>query len=67
MIADDGVGDVAKIIRRYRVGVVVEGGSESAMNDARDTFEALRADPELAQRCRQAAEEVFSLEGGTEA
>ncbi|MEW5425151.1 glycosyltransferase family 4 protein [Amorphus sp. 3PC139-8] len=67
VIANDGVGDVARIIRRYRVGVIVEDGSDAAMDKAVDELERLRQDPDLAARCRRAAEEVFSLHRGTEA
>lgn len=37
------------------------------METAYDELQALLADPELAVRCRQAAEEVFSLQAGTDA
>jgi glycosyltransferase involved in cell wall biosynthesis len=67
VIANEGVGDVADIIRRYNVGVIVKDASETAMNAALDELEPLRSDPDLPSRCRQAAEEVFSLEAGTEA
>lgn len=67
VIANAGVGDVAGIIGRYRVGVLVKDGSEEAMRVALDELSALQADSELAVRCRQAAEEVFSLKTGTEA
>ena len=67
VVANVGVGDVADIIRRYNVGVIVKDGSEAAMTTALDELEALRSDPDLPSRCRKAAEEVFSLEAGTEA
>ena len=67
VVANEGVGDVADIIRRYNVGVVVTGGSETAMATALDELKVLRSDPDLPSRCRKAAEEVFSLEAGTEA
>jgi glycosyltransferase involved in cell wall biosynthesis len=67
VIANEGVGDVADIIRRYNVGVIVKDASDTAMNAALDDLEPLRSDPDLPSRCRQAAEEVFSLEAGTEA
>ena len=66
-VANEGVGDVADIIRRYNVGVIVKDGSEVAMAVALDELEVLRSDPDLPSRCRKAAEEVFSLEAGTEA
>jgi glycosyltransferase involved in cell wall biosynthesis len=61
------VGDVARIVRRYRVGVVAEAGTDEAMDAAVAELEGLRQDLDLARRCRQAAEEVFSLDRGTEA
>jgi len=66
VVANPGVGDVAEIITKYRVGVLVTEGSEQAMRSAVRELEALRKDPELAARCRQAAEGVFSLESGTQ-
>jgi glycosyltransferase involved in cell wall biosynthesis len=67
VIANSGVGDVARIIERYRVGVLVSEGTQAAMRVALDELAVLQQDPELAQRCRTAAEEVFSLQSGTEA
>lgn len=67
VVANDGVGDVAIIIRKYRVGVIVSGPSEEDMSVALDELYALLADPELPLRCRRAAEEVFSLDAGTSA
>ena len=67
VVANEGVGDVADIIRRYNVGVVVKDGSQAAMMAALDELKALRSDPDLPSRCRKAAEEVFSLQAGTEA
>lgn len=67
VIANDGVGDVAQIIRERRVGVLVSDSSEEAMEAAWDELRELMDDPGLGARCRSAAEEVFSLEGGTAA
>ena len=67
VVANEGVGDVAQIIRAHRVGVLVSGPSESEMNAAWDELEQLLNDPDLAVRCRRAAEECFSLESGTAA
>jgi glycosyltransferase involved in cell wall biosynthesis len=67
VVANEGVGDVAQIIREHRVGVLVTGPSQAEMNSAWDELEQLLNDPELAIRCRRAAEEVFSLEAGTAA
>src|SRR5690554_1355303 len=67
VVANSGVGDVARIIEHYNVGVLVEDGSSESMKLGLQRLTELRNDPELAQRCRRAAEEVFSLEAGTEA
>jgi len=67
VVANEGVGDVAQVIRDYRVGVLVGGPGKDAMEAAWDELQQLLADPDLSRRCRAAAEEVFSLEAGTEA
>ena len=67
VVCNGGVGDVAEIIRKYRVGVLVEGASKKHMNAAWDELVALLEEPDLAARCRRAAEEVFSLSAGTKA
>lgn len=67
VVANGGVGDVARIISEHRVGVLVEGPDPSQMTAALDRLEALRADPDLSRRCRAAAEAIFSLTVGTEA
>jgi glycosyltransferase involved in cell wall biosynthesis len=67
VVANDGVGDVARIISEYRVGVLAEGSEPEAMATAWSELTALLKDPDLASRCRTAAETVFSLESGTAA
>jgi len=64
VVANEGVGDVATIIREYDVGVLVESATKEDMNVAWDNLHALLEDPDLPDRCRRAAEEVFSLESG---
>lgn len=66
VVANRGVGDVAKIIEEHRVGVIVENVSREAMNEAFDALQTLQADPALAARCRDTAMTVFSLAAGTE-
>lgn len=65
VVANDGVGDVARIIRDYRVGILAQGPDPQAMATAFSELLTLLKDPDLASRCRKAAEEVFSLETGT--
>lgn len=67
VVANAGVGDVARIIKEYGVGIVLENGSEEAMSAALDALDLVMQDPDLPRRCRHAAETVFSLSGGTEA
>ncbi len=67
VVANEGVGDVARIIRDYRVGVLAHGPEPEAMVAAWEELKALLSDPDLPSRCRRAAEEVFSLESGTAA
>lgn len=67
IVANDGVGDVARIIREYRVGVLAAGLEPEAMTTAWSELMALMKDPELTSRCRKAAEEVFSLGSGAAA
>lgn len=66
VVANAGVGDVAKIIEEFNVGVLVKSGSSLDMVDAWTRLELLRQDPDLALRCRRAAESVFSLQRGTQ-
>lgn len=67
VVANAGVGDVARIISDYRVGVLVTDKEASAMAAALADLDELMQDPDLSQRCRKAAEEVFSLNAGTAA
>lgn len=67
VVANEGVGDVAQIIRAHRVGVLVTGQTDNEMNNAWDELEELFQDPKLVLRCRQVAEKIFSLEKGTAA
>lgn len=67
VVANEGIGDVANIINQHKVGVIVKDPSETAITEALDEIRALKSDPDLPSRCRKAAEEVFSLEAGTEA
>jgi glycosyltransferase involved in cell wall biosynthesis len=64
VVANDGVGDVARVIRDYRVGVLAKGPAPQDMAAAWAELLALLEDPDLASRCRKAAEDVFSLKSG---
>tara|TARA_R100000935_G_scaffold49398_2_gene74677 strand:- start:4324 stop:5535 length:1212 start_codon:yes stop_codon:yes gene_type:complete len=67
VVANEGVGDVADIVRKNNVGVIVEGASVQHMETAFDALQTLMQDPDLPARCRATAKAVFSLEAGTEA
>jgi glycosyltransferase involved in cell wall biosynthesis len=67
VVANEGVGDVADIIRQYRVGVLVAENTPAHMSAAWDELQHLLLEPDLAIRCREAAEAVFSLDIGTKA
>ena len=67
VVANEGGGDVAKIIREYRVGVLARSAEREDMTAAWEALQALMRDPELGRRCRKAAEDLFSLKTGTAA
>jgi glycosyltransferase involved in cell wall biosynthesis len=67
VVANAGVGDVARIVEENRVGVLAQGSSPEQMNKTLGALEALMSDPDLRSRCRRTAEAVFSLEAGTKA
>ena len=67
VVANEGVGDVADIIRQYNVGVIVEGSSKDKMEAALESLQTLMNDPDLSSRCVSTAKAVFSLENGTKA
>ena len=67
VVANDGVGDVAGIVRQNKVGVIVDGPDPVQMRAALDELKVLMQDPDLPARCRATAQAVFSLEAGTEA
>ena len=66
VVANEGVGDVAEIIRENNVGVIIEGESEEDIHNAFNTLHNLMQDIDLSIRCRAAAKAIFSLESGTE-
>jgi glycosyltransferase involved in cell wall biosynthesis len=67
VIANEGVGDVADIVRQNRVGIIADGPDPAQMSVALDELKTLMQDPDLPRRCRATAETVFSLSAGTEA
>jgi glycosyltransferase involved in cell wall biosynthesis len=66
VMANEGIGDVAEIIRDGNVGYVLDGEDEAALSRAADAVVALLASRNISERCRQVAERVYSLESGIE-
>lgn len=66
VIGNRGVGDMADLIERYKVGVVIEDGSQISIDNALASLDVLYQDKDLATRCRNAAETYFSADSGAE-
>lgn len=66
VVVNEGVGDVADIVRQNRVGVIVDGPEPAQIRAALFELTTLMNDPGLPARCRSTAESVFSLDAGTE-
>lgn len=64
VVVNAGLGDMDQIARRYRCAVVLRGTDDRAVQDGVDELESLLADPDLPERCRQAAESHFALGEG---
>lgn len=65
-LGNAGVGDMATILEKERVGVALQDFTEDSMRDATDRLIQLSREPGIEQRCRQVAMEYFSLEMGVE-
>jgi len=66
VIGNRGVGDMADLIERYKVGVVIENGNIASIENALDQLDILYEDSNLRKRCRLAAEDYFSADKGAE-
>ena len=66
VIGNRGVGDMAYLIERHKVGVVIEDGSQESIDNALASLDILYQDSDLAARCRNAAEAYFSADNGAE-
>jgi glycosyltransferase involved in cell wall biosynthesis len=64
-LSNAGVGDMATILEKERVGVALGDFSEAAMRDAIVRLLQLSREHGIQQRCRQVALEYFSLEEGS--
>jgi glycosyltransferase involved in cell wall biosynthesis len=66
-LGNAGVGDVEQVLEQHRVGVAVREFSEEALSSAVDRLIGLPDDPELQQRCRATALDLYSLDRGVAA
>lgn len=66
VIGNRGVGDMADLIERYQVGVVIEDGSQASIDKALTSLDTLYKDKNLAKRCMDAARSYFSADSGAE-
>ncbi|MFH1790775.1 MAG: glycosyltransferase family 4 protein [Candidatus Omnitrophota bacterium] len=66
VIITGAIGDAAGLLADKRVGIVIDDFSELHYNKALTELEGLIKDPALAERCRRAAEEYFSLDKAVE-
>ena len=62
LVCTAGVGDVDEVLTSARIGVIVREFSRAAYLDALRAVDELRAEPDLAARCRHAARTHFDLE-----
>lgn len=62
IVVTPGIGDAGSIAPAERVGVAVQDHSEAGHMRALQELLELLADPDLARRCRQAADEHYGLE-----
>jgi len=66
VIINKGIGDTQELIRQNKVGVVLDGFSKAAYQDALAKLLALLKEPDIRSRCRRAAEDNLSLRFGAQ-
>jgi glycosyltransferase involved in cell wall biosynthesis len=66
-VGNAGIGDMASILTDNQVGVALTSFSEAELRSAVTRLLALAESPGLANRCRETALRLFSLEGGVAA
>ena len=65
IICNSGVGDLDKIIKANKVGIIAKDKSKSAMQKAVKELYELISDNETSIRCRNLAESFYSLTSGS--
>jgi glycosyltransferase involved in cell wall biosynthesis len=66
VVTTPGLGDTDALIEERRVGVILRHADADAYETAARELITLLADPDLTTRCRQAAEDCYSLERGVD-
>lgn len=66
-LGNAGVGDMEEILEGRGAGVALKGFSESEMRAGMRRLVALARQPDIQQRCRFVAQDLFSLDGGAAA
>lgn len=66
VVINDGVGDSGRIVRSREVGVVLDALRAEDFRAALESLDRLLMTPELGERCRRAALDLFDLEAGAE-
>lgn len=66
VVTTPNVSDTDEIIRRERVGIIIQGHDEKAYQIAYGELKELLKDAELARRCRRAAENHYALDPACE-
>lgn len=64
ILGNRGVGDMAAIIEKYNIGIVIESGDKQEIIKGLKNMKILLEDNDLKKRCKQAAKEIFSADMG---
>lgn len=65
VVVTPAVGDLERLVIDHRVGVVLRGDDQRALESAATEIRELLADPGLSDRCRALAHDVFDVEVGS--
>lgn len=65
-LGNTGVGDVAQDLAETGTGLAIDRFDDATLSDAIDQLIDIAAQPDMAERCRNAAEERFSLRAGVD-
>jgi glycosyltransferase involved in cell wall biosynthesis len=66
-VGNAGVGDMEKLLEGRRIGICLKDLTDRDLSGSADRLLSLLEEPDLQQRCRRAAEELFSLDSGVAA